>query len=249
MNPTVQIILAALFVIWLFASPDALADVIRVRLFHMRSVVIRKLDSAVARQEAAVAAAELAKSRSETHLLELKTARNLALEQLKPFDDEISTMDRAAKRAGKLGDEASVKEAVEKMQTAQEDSAEIRTRYEAADARVKKLDIDIDALDTEIKVRKSKLAEARSRAASASSGKEIYRIIADLDEAGSQRNQQKAEEILQNAEAEAKTYEDEANLKIARRRADAKLRALGTEVETPSASDLVAKYMGTSEAK
>lgn len=248
-DPTVQLLLAVAFLIWLFGSPDALADVIRVRLFHMRSVVIRKLDSAVARHEAAVASAELAKSKAETALLEMKTARNLALEQLKPFDQTIAEMDRAAKRAGKAKDKDAVAEAVRLMQEAQLDSADIRTRYEKADARVKKLDIDIDALDTEIKMRRSELADARSRAASASSGKEIYRIIADLDDAGSKRNQQKAEELLQTAEAEAKTFEDEANLAVSRRRSEAKLRALGSEVEAPSADDLVAKYMGDSDTK
>jgi len=242
-NPTVQALIVAAFALWLMFSPDVLADTLRVWIFKAKSVAIRVLDSAVARNEKAAADAELAKSRAETSLLTMKTARNELALQLKPFDEKIAAMDRAATKAGLAKDQPSVDEAVKAMQDALNDSASIRTLYKKAVTRVEELALEIDGLDTEIRIRRANVADAKSRSANATSRKEIFAIVAGLDSAGSQANKRRAEEILVHAEAEAMTFQEEATKAVNRRREEAKLAALGSEEPSVSTEELVAKYM------
>lgn len=232
----------AVALLWLTFSPDAFADSVRVRFFHVKSVLARKLDSAVARQELAAANADLAKSKAETALLNMKTARNELARQLAPFDKTIADMDAAAKRAAADNRSDLVAAAVTKMQEAQTDSAGIRTQHTAACARVESLTHEIDTLDTEIKRRRANVADAKSRSADSTSRKDIYEIIAGLDSAGSQANQQKAEDLLVHAEAEADTYQEQAKQVTDARRQTTELAAMA-KPDYVSPEDLVAKYM------
>jgi hypothetical protein len=246
-NPTVQLLLAVGFLIWLFGSPDPLADVIRMNLFHMKSVAVRILDSAVLRRERSVARAKLAKSRSETELLTMKTARKELELLLKPVDEKLATLDRAAKRAGGKGDLATVKQIAEEMKQIELDNADVRKRKAAADAGIENILHEIDSLDTEIRIRESKLADAKFRASKATSRKEIFMIVSELDNEGSAENEKKAEELLVHAEAEAETYKDEADKHVARRREEARIAELGAENPVESVDDIVARYMKASD--
>lgn len=229
-------------VLWVAYSPDPLAEVIRVAVFHAKSRLARKLDSAIARHELAVANAERAKAEANQQLLIMKDARNDLKLQLDPLDALIAARDTAAKNAASVGKDDMVKQALQEKRDAEDDAAPIREQYQTACTRIDYYTKRSAALDVEIKQRRAALADAKSRSAGASSA-EIDTIIARLDSAGNQANMQKADDLLREAEAHAMTMRGEADQALATRRQKAEMDAMSQPQGRPSIDDEAAALM------
>ena len=248
MTPFNWFMLAVLAVIgWIAVSPDPLADSLRVRFFHAKTVLAKKLDSAIAREEHTLAQEEVGKAKGNQSLLELKDARNLLQAQFDAMMKQINDLDIASKNAASVSDTVSVKDALSKKDALELDIQPIRDQLADAEARVKDRQDRLAELDIVIKQQRARVASTRSRASGAS-GAEIDQMIADLSD---NSNHEKAEELLQEGEAHAKTMRDEADSTIDNRRQDEKTKAYakGAPQNTPSLDDRAAALIASFHKK
>jgi phage shock protein A len=206
------VVIAGLLGLWIAFSPDSLADAARVSVFKMKSWAQRKLEDAVARGMRAVEKTEAKMAKAKADLLSVKKERRLAQNKLEKINGKISELNTAADNAASIGRTDLVEVAEKELAEVWEPQlAEAQPAFDFQVAEQERLESVIEDFEKILAVRKNKVSQLRTRAASARTRRDVNAAIADLNPDGTDDEMKKAFDTLEIAEAEADVMTEEAD--------------------------------------
>jgi phage shock protein A len=230
--------------IWIARSPDRLADVIRVKIFGMKSWATRELEDVNAESAKAVATAKNNRARAKARRNETRDAMNALVVELQALQKEIEPLERGADAAASQGKTDLVEQAEKDLEPLRTREDSLKTRIASYTDALKSIEADIAGLEKDIAGYEEKAADFAARSLRAKNKKDVDDLKRDMSDNSPKRMLDNAEKTLFRAEGAAMTASEDADVVRAEEKRREELASLSTGGSAPlNLEDRVAARM------